>query len=270
MKKLILATGLCAWAAWLSAQNALPQQNFDLRDREALLGTLFDSKFFTPEGEVLWRPLSFADAVTANFSDDGYLHTQLDTLLYFTTYGISQAVAVFATVHYEKGVVTDCNACGVQLSVAVFDEAQAGRWNLGRFDKHFTTLGNAGQNGTVGLLQFGPNQWCLSLSMDWIGQGVFGTYTSFYNLETLEKVFNYIAHEDNSGALGADAAGAYSFDKSVHFVTHEETESGWWDFEVVTRGTKAGTGENAAALPANSVERYHFNWDSDTFMRVCH
>jgi hypothetical protein len=268
MKKKFLTAGLLCCSLWVFSQSNNPQV-IDLQDRMGLLSLLFDSRLFDPSGEVLWRPLNFSDALTANYSDDGYLHTQLDTLLYFTTYGISQAVAVFSTLHYEKGVLSDCNACGAQISIAIFDEAQGGKWSLGRFSKHFTSLGSGGESGEIGLMQFGSNQWCLTLSMSWIGQGVFSEYTSFYNLDNMEKVFNYAGHEDNSGALGAETEESYAYDKSIHFITHEETESGWWDFEIVTRGTKPGSEVNEKSVPANGVERYHFNWETDYYMKVC-
>lgn len=269
MKKIILAIGLFYCSLFASAQNMNPQETIDLHDQMGLMSLLFDSKLFAPNGEVLWRPINFSDGLSANFSDDGYLHTELDTMLYFTTYGISQAVAVFSTVHYENGELSDCHACGVQISVAIFDEAIGGKWNLGRFAKHFTTLGSGGENGTVGLTQFGSNQWCLNLSMSWIGQGVFSEYAAFYNLDDMEKVFNYVVHEDNSGALGAETEESYSFDKSIHFITHEETDSGWWDFEIVSRGTRPAEGDEKLSVPANTVDRYHFNWETENYMRVC-
>lgn len=268
MKKTILFTVLlCCTMRGLAQIPANPP--IDLGDHPGLLSLLFDSKLFAPNGEVMWKPLNYSDGVSANFSDDGYLHTQLDTILYFTTYGISQAVAVFSTVHYEKGVLSDCHACGVQISVAVFDEALGGKWNMQRFSKHFTTLGSGGENGEIALTQFGANQWCLNLSMSWIGQGVFSEYTTFYNLDDMEKVFNFVVHEDNSGTLSADSEESYSFDKSIHFITHEDTDSGWWDFEIVTRGTRAAEGDVKKSVPANTVERYHLDWDTETYMKVC-
>ena len=268
MKKSILTTGFLCFCLWCSAQSPNPKV-VDLGDHSGLLSLLFDSKLFAPNGEVLWKPLNFADELSANYSDDGYLHTHFDTILYFTTYGISQAVAVFSTRHYEKGMINDCQACGVQISVAICDEAIGGKWNLQRFSKHFTTLGSGGENGEIALTQFGTNQWCLNLSMSWIGQGVFSEYASFYNLDDMERVFNYVIHEDNSGALGAETEESYSYDKSIHFITHEETDSGWWDFEIVTRGTKAPEGDEKKSVPANTVERFRFNWDTESYMKVC-
>ncbi len=268
MKKIFLVAGLLFYACLAFSQSA-QSEVFDLQDHSYLLSQLFDSRLFDPNGEVLWKPLNFADGLNANYSDDGYLHTQLDTILYFTTYGISQAATVFSTLHYEKGALSDCHACGVQVSVAIFDEAMGGKWNLTQFSKHFTSLGSGGENGMIALTQFGSNQWALTLSMSWIGQGVFSEYASYYNLDNMEKVFNYVVHEDNSGLLGSDVEENYSFDKSIHFITHEATDSGWWDFEIVSRGTKPAEGDDKSAVPANTVERYHFNWETDNYMKVC-
>lgn len=246
-------------------------QTFDLEDKRTLLMRLFDSKLFDDtNGEVLWKPVNFADEVSANFSDDGYQHTALDTVMYFNTYGAKRAVAVFSTLHYEKGVVSDCHACGALISAAIFHEAVSGKWQIERFGKHFTSVGSDGDYGAVGLTQFGENQWCLSLGMEWIGQGIFGEYISFWGLEELNRVFNYTVHEDNSGSAGDDASRAYAFDKTIHFITDSETpnNSGWWDFELVTRGTKLDEKE-VKIITANQVQHFAFDWDTDHYIKIC-
>jgi hypothetical protein len=265
--KFILLIGFL-WSGWaLRGQTAFPQ-TFDLNDQNGLLCTLFDSRLLDANGDVLWKPLTFADAVRANLSDDGYFHTALDTALFYSAFGIRRAVAVFATYHYEKGEVSDCAACGVQLSVAIFDEAPDGLWHLERFAKHFNTLGGVGENGTVGLLQLGENQWCLTLEMGWVGQGVYGEYVSILNLEDLEKVFYYVIHEDNAGALGEDSDRTYSFEKTLHPLRGVETPTGWWEFDLVTRGTEPDE-DVERAVPANAVQRYVFDWETGTYMKFC-
>lgn len=269
MKKIILFTGFLFFSsAAFSQADAL--QTFDLQDTQNLLAILFDSHFFDSNGDVLWKPVNFADAVEANLSDDGYLHTNLDTVLYFETYGIHHAVVVLATFHYEKGEASNCHACGAQLSIAVFDEASiSGRWQVRQFAKHLTTLGSFGANGTVGLLQFGENQWTISFEMGWMGQGIYSEYIEFRNVDDLEKVFNYVVHEDNSGVWGDLNERTYSFDKTSHFLTNNETKSGWWDFDLVTRGTRAGEEDEGKSVPDNMVEHYVFDWDTNTYMRAC-
>ncbi len=269
MKRLLLSTGfLCLFGAAFSQSNAL--ETFDLQDTQHLLGTFFDSRFFDSNGDVLWKPVNFADAVEANLSDDGYLHTSLDTVLYFGTYGIHHAVVVFATFEYVKGKVSDCHACSAQLSVAVFDEASiSGKWQVQQFSKHLTTLGSFGDNGKVGLVQFGENQWAMSLDMAWTGQGIYSEYVEFRNVDDLEKVFNYVVHEDNSGVWGDSNERTYSFDKTIHFLSNNETKSGWWDFDLVTRGTRAGEEDDGKSIPDNIVEHYVFDWDTNTYMRAC-
>ena len=270
MKKLILFTGLLFFCTAVFGQNDA-MLTFDLQDTQRMLTILFDSGFIDDTtGDVLWKPVNFADAVEANLSDDGYLHTSLDTVLYFSTYGVHHAVAVFATFHYENGEVSDCHACGAQLSVAVFDEAAvSGRWQVRQFAKHLTALGGFGANGLVGLLQFGENQWALSLDMSWFGQGISSEYVEFRNLDNLEKVFNYVVHEDNTGVWGESNEKTYSFDKTIHFLSNKPTKSGWWDFDLVTRGTRPGEEEEAKSIPDNLVEHYIFDWDTNTYMRAC-
>ena len=89
MKKNILFTVLlCCTMRGLAQIPANPP--IDLGDHPGLLSLLFDSKLFAPNGEVMWKPLNYSDGVSANFSDDGYLHTQLDTILYFPNFQIRQ------------------------------------------------------------------------------------------------------------------------------------------------------------------------------------
>lgn len=269
MKRLILSTGfLFLCSAAFSQTNAL--ETFDLQHTQHVLGTLFDSRFFDNNGDVLWKPVNFSDAVEANLSDDGYLHTGLDTILYFTTYGIPHAAAVFATFEYIKGEVNECHSCGAQLSVAIFDVASiTGKWQVRQFSKHLTTLGSFGTNGNVGLLQFGENQWALSFDMSWMGQGIYSEYVEFRNVDDLEKVFNYVVHEDNNGVWGESNERTYSFDKTIHFLSNYETKSGWWNFDLVTRGTRAGEADEEKSRPSNIVEHYVFDWDTNTYMRAC-
>ena len=270
MTKIFLLASFLFFCGAASGQSEVIE-TFDLQDTQRMLTILFDSGFFDDTtGDVLWKPVNFADAVEANLSDDGYLHTSLDTVLYFNTYGIHHAVAVFATFHFENGEVSDCHACGAQLSVAVFDEATiSGRWQVRQFSKHLAALGGYGANGIVGLLQFGENQWALSLDMAWFGQGISSEYIEFRNLDNLEKVFNYVVHEDNTGVWGESNERTYAFDKTIHFLNNSETKSGWWDFDLVTRGTRAGKEEEEKSIPDNIVEHYVFDWDTNTYMRAC-
>ncbi|MFN0035182.1 MAG: hypothetical protein ACKVUS_08950 [Saprospiraceae bacterium] len=267
MTKIILPTvfALCAVLSHAQTENS---KTFDLEDQSTLLSHLFDADTTAPNGEVLWEPNTFSDELSANLSDDGWMHTRLDTVLFYTTYDIERAVAVFETLHYERGAVSDCQACGVQISVAIFDKTGDGMWNIGRFAKHLTSLGGGGYGGEIGLAQFGENQWCLSLEMGWTGQGIYGEYLRFLNLEDLEKVFNLTIHEDNVGVLGEESERAYSFDKAIHLLPTVETVTGWWEFDLVTQGTQPDDDVDRA-VPANTVERYAFNWETDSYMKVC-
>jgi hypothetical protein len=267
MEKILLTAFFTCFsiAAFAQIENA---KTFDLESPAPLLSLFFDSDTVSSTGEALWKPLTYDDEISANLSDDGWMHTRLDTLLFYTNYEIDRAVAVFETLHYEQGEIKDCPSCGALISVAIFDKTANGKWVVASFDKHFISLGGDGHGGQIGLTQFGVNQTCLSMKMDWMGQGVHAEYLSILNLEDMEKVFNLVVHEDNKGVLGGDFQRTYSFDKSIQLLQVVETVTGWWDFDLVTQGTQPDKDVNRA-LPANMVERYEFNWETGTYLKVC-
>ncbi|MDO8365798.1 MAG: hypothetical protein Q7T20_03295 [Saprospiraceae bacterium] len=267
MKKILLTAMLVLCTMLASAQTEI-SETFDLEDHAYLLSLLFDADTFSAEGEALWEPYTYADELLANLSDDGWMHTRLDTLLFYTAFDIERAVAIFETVHYERGVISDCHACGAQISVAIFDKTEHGRWSIERFAKHLTSLGGGGYGGEIGLAQLGENQTCLSLEMSWMGQGVYAEFLSFLNLEDLERVFNLVIHEDNMGVLGEASDRTYSFDRAIQLLPTVETVTGWWEFDLVTQGTQPDN-DVERAVPANTVERYAFNWETGTYMKVC-
>ncbi len=267
MHKILLTAGFALCVLFAQAQIET-SKTFDLEDPTTLLSTLFDADTFSSYGEALWEPLTFADGLSANLSDDGWMHTRLDTILFYTSFDIERAVAVFETLHYEHGEISDCQACGAQISLAIFDKTADGKWTVERFAKHLTSLGGGGFGGEIGLAQLGENQTCLSLQMSWSGQGVYAEYLSFLNLEDMEKVFNLVIHEDNSGVLGEESERTYSFDKAIQVLPTVETVTGWWEFDLVTQGTQPDKDVDRA-VPANTVERYAFNWETGTYMKVC-
>lgn len=267
MKKVLLTALLVSISSLANAQIELPRI-FDLENQITLLGLLFDADTFATNGEALWEPLNYNDELSADLSDDGWMHTRLDTILYYSAYEVERAVVVFETLHYERGEISDCHACGAHISIAIFDKTLDGKWQIERFAKHLTTLGGSGYGGEIGLAQFGENQTCLSLEMSWMGQGIYAEFLSFLNLEDLEKVFNLTIHEDNIGVLGETSERAYAFDKAIHLLPTIDTVTGWWDFDLVTQGTQPDK-DIERAVPANTVERFSFNWETGTYMKVC-
>jgi hypothetical protein len=268
IKKIISPIVAIFFVSSLSAQVAAPLL-FDMQNSDQLLTTLFDSETVNARSEVLWEPVSFSDRLAVSVSDDGFFHTRLDTVLYFSTFGINQAVAVFATYHYQRNSINECQACGVQLSLATFDETVVGQWQIERFVKHQLSWGAMGKLDDVELLQFGENQWGLQLSMGWIMQGIYSEHVTFIDLDDFSTIFSYSAHEDNEGVSGLPADRAYSFDRSIHFLNQEqEKTSGWWDFDLVSRGTRLSEVEEVA-VPANYVQRYTYNWETGGYMKTC-
>jgi len=266
MGKIFLTTVLLL-SSWLSHSQTNIRE-FDLENTEEMLLLLFDADSIADNGEALWVPMSFADELSAHISDDDWVHTRFDTLLYYESYGVERAVAVFETLRYQNGAVNDCDFCGAQISIAIFERNMNGRWEIERFNKHFTTLGVDGFGAEAGLARFGENQWCLTLGTTWAGQGLYGEYLTLLNLEDLNKVFNLVVHEDNLGALGNEPERTFAFDKALHLLPGIETDSGWWEFDLVTQGTQLDNDVDRA-VPANIVERYAYNWETGTYMKVC-
>jgi hypothetical protein len=266
-KSLFLAIIFLGFSCYAMAQTQ-SMEPFDLEDHESLLIRFFDSDSISSAGEVLWEPLVFSDQVSSNVSSDGFVHTAFDTIMYFNINGVNKAVLLFETLPYEGGSVVDCHACGAQVSAAVLDDIGGGKWQVVKFSKHFTTQGSFGLNGESDLVQFGDNQWCLRLQMSWEGQGIYGEYVTFYDLDDFERMFNFTLHEDNMGAFEEGSERAYSFDKAIHFIPNVETESGWWDFDMVMQGTQKDDDVDRA-VPANEVIRYQFDWGTDTYVKSC-
>jgi hypothetical protein len=268
LRKFLLPVIPFVFCACLRSQTTAPLF-FDLSDKQALLTTLFDSDLMATNGEVLWEPLSFSDRLMVSTSDDSLFHTRLDTILFFSTFGIEQAVAIFATYNYQKNHLNACQACGAQLSFATFDETVTGQWQIERFAKHLTALGSLGENGDIELVQFGENQWCLQLKMGWMGQGILSEHVSFVNLDDFSTIFTFVSHEDNSGVLHLPAERSYSFDRSIHFLNQEqERTAAWWEFDVVSRGTNLSETEELT-VPANYVQRYQYDWQTRSYTKAC-
>lgn len=267
-KWLVSGLLLPALSQFAAAQTQL-MESFDLDDHAALLMRFFDADTVSETGEALWEPLAFSDKLSSNISSDGYVHTSLDTIIYYQSGEVKKALVLFETLPYERGALMDCHACGAQVSAAVLDETGKGSWQVVRFAKHFTTQGSFGLNGESDLVQFGESQWCLRLQMSWEGQGIYGEYVTFYDLENFEKVFNFTLHEDNMGAFEDGSERAYAFDKAIHFIPSVETESGWWDFDMVMQGTQK-VEDVDRAVPANEVMRFQFDWETGTYVKFCH
>ncbi|MFN0176789.1 MAG: hypothetical protein ACKVU0_19265, partial [Saprospiraceae bacterium] len=79
MKKIILTTVFALSTTLVLAQIEITK-TFNLEDHNTLLIRLFDADTITENGEALWEPYTYADELSANLSDDGWMHTRLDTI----------------------------------------------------------------------------------------------------------------------------------------------------------------------------------------------
>lgn len=241
---------------------------FTLDKPNELLATLFDAKQLLQSGEAVWKPAHYAERLDARVSDDGYFHTFLDTILYFKKEGIERAVVVFSTVRFAKGQPEACAGCDALMSAALLVQTTQGDWYVEQFARHFTACAQPDGKALSGIRQFGPQEWCLSLTTDQLQGDAFRTLTGYYNLETLQRVYHLREHEDNDVEDNMPEEKVYQFDKSIHFLTALDTQTGWWDFEIVTRGSILDP-DLKRAVTANKVERYTFDPETNAYMRIC-
>jgi hypothetical protein len=172
---------------------------FSALNERKLLSKLYDSnKFVDSSGEVLWRP-NFHERLQLLVSDDGFCHTQVDTILYFRNHDQENcAVVIFANYHYflddfDHEVLKRGGSHfeGVRLGIALFAETEEKEWCLIDFKKYFTNLGYFGElhSGREDTAEFSLKKlrkdWmCLSLKQGIGGNtGVFWGYETFFSLD---------------------------------------------------------------------------------------
>jgi hypothetical protein len=68
--------------------------------------------------------------------------------------------------------------------------------------------------------------------------------------------------------VGDDPVKGYYYDKTIHFLTNEDTDSAWWDFELVSRGTIFDS-EDEKSVPANHVVHYTFDSETNAYTKNC-
>ncbi len=159
-----------------------------------LLSKLFDNPIITEDKVALWKP-NYYERMSIGVSYDGYCHTNIDTIMYFTSIdSVKNACVIFSTFKYNKDDnIGDCHFCGVPLSIALFQENKEQKWELYKFEKHFSNIGHFGEirkdKCKISLIEIGDKWTCLSLK-DGIS-GNMGEYEGFENLYSIEKYLIY-------------------------------------------------------------------------------
>lgn len=169
--------------------------SFEILDSVLILTRLFDNPEIDSTGAALWTP-NYYDAMKVYVSYDGKVHTNVDTIFYFTDHRNEECAAVIFTHYvYGKGHILDSTEIYIQgshfspvpLGIALFAKRKAEQWQIYCFEKFFSNLGYFGtyrEYGKISLKKIGDNWTCLSLWQE-IG-GSMGTswgYESLYSIE---------------------------------------------------------------------------------------
>ena len=167
----------------------------NLKD-STILSRLFDKPLLSENHEALWKP-NYYERMSIGISADGYCHTNIDTILYFTSKNLKKNACVILTTykyHYKKNDSTklskgDCHFCGVPLGIALFQENKEKNWTLYAFEKQFASLGSFGtinkDKDKISLVEMGNSWTCLSLKNGINGN--MGEYEGFEHFYSIEK-----------------------------------------------------------------------------------
>lgn len=185
---------------------------FQSLEKEHLFNVLFDHPVLDSAGNALWRP-NFAERLSIPIGFDGWVHTALDTLIYFEGKGGEECAAVIFA-HYRmqmssgKMEIAGSHFEGVPLGMALFKASSTTQWELYGFSKHFANLGYMGtyrtgreDAGKISLKVIGDRWTCLSLKQGIGGStGVFSGSESLYAIEerqlgTQKEEINFMMEE---------------------------------------------------------------------------
>lgn len=166
---------------------------------------LFDSVTYNAQKEAIWKP-NYTEKINMPVSDDGFCHTEMDTIQYYNSGEIKHAIIIFATYEYVKGERSSCHACAPKLSIASFSKEMEGHWQIAQFRKDFVSFGAWGKRlGHLGIEKLGEDFYCLKVQSAIDGnQGYESGVTTFYSLnwyEQFNEAFSYVYYDSNEGAI---------------------------------------------------------------------
>jgi len=218
---LIVLINLLFFSSFALAQNS---RSFTSLDQRTVLSRLFESTKFNSDKEVLWKP-NYSESIMMRVSDDGYCHTTLDTIMYFSAMNNKYATIIFSTYQYSGGTRESCHACSPTLGIAIFVNTKGTNWVIAQFEKDFTRCGEWGKNDAYfSIVKMGRDIFCLNIKTGiGGGQGYESGSSSYFSLDEYSKfknVFSYIYLDSSVGAKG-DKLGRV-IEKSIKLLRTED------------------------------------------------
>ena len=174
-----------------SSINSLPSL-----DKQVLYTALFNAE---GKGEwCIWKPLPMKED-SINISTDGFCHTRLDTILFYSVATFRRAVVIFGTYEFEHGGMVFCHACNPIVSIAVAQRNKDSTWKVIKFIKNFGTHGSWSSQPDYRIGQLGKIDFLIE-DMDYSNQGVTQNWTIYYHLPSLVQSLT-LEDMDNSGLI---------------------------------------------------------------------
>jgi hypothetical protein len=141
------------------------------------------------------------ESLDMRVSDDGYIHTNIDTI--FTI----EDLKIILFVSYEtslNGTPRVCHPCNVDYSIAVIEKDDSiNSYSIRSFKKYLTTKGSMGSGAYLTLVDFkyhGLNTLtCLKFKDGWIGCGTVMSATEYFNIGNFTSALYLETHNSNEG-----------------------------------------------------------------------
>lgn len=187
-----------------SISRAQNEKSFASLGYKTVMSRLFETNVFTSNKEALWKP-NYSEMIMMPVSDDGYCHTTMDTIMYFSDMNNKYATIIFATYEYIGDSRPSCHACSPTLGIAIFVNRNGKYWEIAQFEKNLTKCGSWGKkDGNFSIVKMGENRFCLNLKSAIGGnQGYVNGNSSFYTLDEysrFRKVFSFVYYDSSVGA----------------------------------------------------------------------
>lgn len=189
-----------------SVSLAQTERSFSSLDFYTVMSRLFETDRFDSNKEALWKP-NYSERIMMQVSDDGYCHTTVDTIMYFSSMNDKYATILFSTYDYIGGSRTSCHACSPTLGVAIFIKSKGENWKIAQFEKNLVQYGSWGKkDGSFSIVKMGKEFYCLRVKSGIDGnQGYVSGSSSYYLLDEyshFSRVFFYIYMDSSVGAKG--------------------------------------------------------------------
>lgn len=242
----------------IKAQEIMTISKNDFNER-GLIEKFFDASFNSQTNEFSWKP-NFEERLNFGVSNNGKLYTKIDTILNYGSSKKFRTIVLNTFVKEENGEKENCHACSPILSLIIFEFDKENEYlNLRYFKKNVTHYGAWGEPYPVDILQFSEDEYLLVVNGGWSGQGVTSISKRFYYYGT--EVLSVESYADNFGWTD-DKNLQYKYETLIDLDKVKKT------ITLTKKGTEISE-KTDLKVPVNKVEKYKFDEDYGTYIKIC-